>query len=106
MIGLFSLAAQVGSLPPIVLATLRSRMVELAGEISQGAVWADGARSHMAASLRHLPAAARTDPAFFIANMVPICIDEDRAAAGAAMRRVLARYVRLPNYRNYWIEAG
>jgi alkanesulfonate monooxygenase SsuD/methylene tetrahydromethanopterin reductase-like flavin-dependent oxidoreductase (luciferase family) len=99
-------AAQVGGLPPIVLATLRSRMVELAGEIAQGAVWANAARSHMAESLRHLPAASRSDPAFFIADMVPLCIDEDRAAAAAVMKRAMANYVRLPNYRNYWIEAG
>jgi alkanesulfonate monooxygenase SsuD/methylene tetrahydromethanopterin reductase-like flavin-dependent oxidoreductase (luciferase family) len=99
-------APQVGNLPPIVLATLRRRMVELSGEIAQGAVWANGARSHMAASLRHLPASARSDPAFFIGNMVPTCIDDDRAAAAAVMRRTLASYVRLPNYQNYWIEAG
>jgi alkanesulfonate monooxygenase SsuD/methylene tetrahydromethanopterin reductase-like flavin-dependent oxidoreductase (luciferase family) len=99
-------ASQVGGLPPIVLATLRRRMVELAGEVAQGAVWANGARSHMAASLRHLPASAQSDAAFFIGNMVPTCIDEDRAAAAAVMRKTLASYVRLPNYQNYWIEAG
>ena len=99
-------ASQVGGLPPIVLATLRRRMVELAGEVAQGAVWANGARSHMAASLRHLPAPARDDAGFFIGNMVPTCIDDDRAAAAAVMRKTLASYVRLPNYQNYWIEAG
>ena len=99
-------AAQVGGLPPIVLATLRRRMVELAGEIAQGAVWANGARSHMAASLANLPESARRDPDFFVGDMVPMCIDEDRAAAAAAMRRALVNYVRLPNYQNYWIEAG
>jgi alkanesulfonate monooxygenase SsuD/methylene tetrahydromethanopterin reductase-like flavin-dependent oxidoreductase (luciferase family) len=99
-------ASQVGGLPPIVLATLRRRMVELAGEVAQGAVWANGARSHMAASLGHLPAPARHDGAFFIGNMVPTCIDDDRAAAAAVMRKTLASYVRLPNYQNYWIEAG
>src|SRR5438445_162264 len=41
-----------------------------------------------------------------IGNMVPTCIDDDRAAAAAVMRRTLASYVRLPNYQNYWIEAG
>ena len=46
---------QVGGLPPITLATLRRRMVELAAEIAQGAVWANGARSHMTESLKHLP---------------------------------------------------
>ena len=101
-----ALAPQVGGLPPIVLATLRRRMVELSAEIAQGAVWANGARSHMEASLRHLPASARNDPAFFIGNMVPTCVDDDRAAAAAVMRRTLASYVRLPNYQNYWIEAG
>jgi alkanesulfonate monooxygenase SsuD/methylene tetrahydromethanopterin reductase-like flavin-dependent oxidoreductase (luciferase family) len=99
-------APQVGALPPIVLATLRRRMVELSAEIARGAVWANGARSHMAASLSHLPATVRTDPDFFIGNMVPTCIDDDRAAAAAVMRRTLASYVRLPNYQNYWIEAG
>jgi alkanesulfonate monooxygenase SsuD/methylene tetrahydromethanopterin reductase-like flavin-dependent oxidoreductase (luciferase family) len=97
---------QVGGLPPIVLATLRRRMVELAAEIAQGAVWANGARSHMAESLGHLPAAARQDPAFFIGDMIPTCIDEDRAAAAAVNRRTLVNYVKLPNYQNYWIEAG
>ena len=99
-------AAQVGGLPPIVLAALRRRMVELAGDIAQGVVWANAARSHMAASLRHLPDAKRTDPDFFVADMVPTCIDSDRAAAAAVMRRTLVGYVKLPNYQNYWIEAG
>jgi alkanesulfonate monooxygenase SsuD/methylene tetrahydromethanopterin reductase-like flavin-dependent oxidoreductase (luciferase family) len=99
-------AAQVGALPPITLATLRRGMVRLAGEIAEGAVWANGARSHMAESLRALPTAARDDAAFFIGNMVPTCIDEDRAAAAAVMRKTLTSYVKLPNYQNYWIEAG
>src|SRR5262247_1545477 len=50
-----ALDKQVGGLPPITLATLRRRMVELAAEIAQGAVWANGARSHMTASLAHVP---------------------------------------------------
>ncbi|HEX6211626.1 MAG TPA: LLM class flavin-dependent oxidoreductase [Methylomirabilota bacterium] len=99
-------APQVGGLPPLVLATLRRGMVELAGEIAQGAVWANGARSHMAESLRHLPGAARSSPDFFIGDMIPTCIDEDRAAAAAVNRRTLTSYVKLPNYQNYWIEAG
>ncbi len=99
-------ASQVGGLPPITLATLRRRMVELAGEIAEGAVWANGARSHMAESLRHLPETKRTDPNFFIGDMVPTAIDPDRAAAATVMRKVLTSYVKLPNYQNYWIEAG
>jgi len=99
-------APQVGALPPLTLATLRRRMVALAGEIAEGAVWANAARSHMAESLRHLPETKRNDPGFFIGDMVPTCIDPDRAAAAAVMRKALASYVKLPNYQNYWMEAG
>lgn len=97
---------QPADLPPIVLATLRKPMVKLAGEIAQGAMWANAARSHMADSIRALPEVKRADPAFMIANMVPTCIAEDRAAAAAVNRRTLTGYVRLPNYQQYWIEAG
>ena len=99
-------AKQAGPLPPLVLATLRQKMVALAGDIAQGAVWANAARSHMPTSLRHLPAAKREDPGFFIGNMVPTCIDTDKSAAAAVHRRTLTSYVKLPNYQNYWIEAG
>lgn len=97
---------QTGPLPPVVLAALRRRMVELAGEIAQGVVWANAARSHMATSLAHLPIEKRHDPEFFIGDMLPICIDDDRGAAAAVMRRTLTGYLLLPNYQNYWIEAG
>jgi alkanesulfonate monooxygenase SsuD/methylene tetrahydromethanopterin reductase-like flavin-dependent oxidoreductase (luciferase family) len=97
---------QVGGLPPITLATLRRRMVELAAEIAQGAVWANGARSHMTESLKHLPETALRDPRFFVGDMVPTCIDDDVATAAAVNRRTLTGYVKLPNYQNYWIEAG
>jgi len=99
-------AKLAGPLPPIVLATLRQRMVALSAEIAQGAVWANAARSHMPASLKHLPEAKRKDPGFFIGNMVPTCIDADKAAAAAVNRRTLTSYVKLPNYQNYWMEAG
>ena len=99
-------AKQVGELPPITLATLRKKMTALSAEIAQGAVWANAARSHMPESLKALPDAARTGAGFFIGNMVPTCIDADRAAAAAVNRRTLVGYVKLPNYQNYWIEAG
>jgi alkanesulfonate monooxygenase SsuD/methylene tetrahydromethanopterin reductase-like flavin-dependent oxidoreductase (luciferase family) len=38
--------------------------------------------------------------------MVPTCIDPDRAAAATVNRKTLTGYVKLPNYQNYWIEAG
>ncbi len=95
-----------GELPPIVLATLRRKMVALSADIAEGAVWANAARSHMAASLKHLPEAKRKDPRFFIGNMVPTVVADDRAVAAAVCRKTLVNYVKLPNYQNYWIEAG
>jgi alkanesulfonate monooxygenase SsuD/methylene tetrahydromethanopterin reductase-like flavin-dependent oxidoreductase (luciferase family) len=96
----------IGALPPIILAALRTRMVALAGEIADGLVFANASRSHMAASLSAIPAAKRADPAFLVANMIPTCISDDIAAAKAVNRRTLTRYTMLPNYRNYWKEAG
>jgi alkanesulfonate monooxygenase SsuD/methylene tetrahydromethanopterin reductase-like flavin-dependent oxidoreductase (luciferase family) len=96
----------IGDLPPIILATLRRNMIALAGEIGNGMVFANGSRSHMAASLAALPAAKRNDPNFFIGNMIPTCVSDDIEAAKAVNRRTLTSYARLPNYRNYWKEAG
>jgi alkanesulfonate monooxygenase SsuD/methylene tetrahydromethanopterin reductase-like flavin-dependent oxidoreductase (luciferase family) len=96
----------LGALPPVIIAALRRKMVALAGEIAQGVVFANAARSHMSASLAALPEAKRTDPAFFIGNMIPTCISDDVEAAKAVNRRTLTSYGFLPNYRNYWKEAG
>src|SRR5437868_4182502 len=95
-----------GALPPIILAALRKRMVALAGEIADGLVFANGSRSHMPESLSALPAEKRADPDFLLANMIPTCIADDVEAAKAVNRRSLTRYLLLPNYRNYWKEAG
>ena len=38
--------------------------------------------------------------------MIPVCISDDRAAAMERNRKTLVMYVSLPNYRNYWKEAG
>jgi alkanesulfonate monooxygenase SsuD/methylene tetrahydromethanopterin reductase-like flavin-dependent oxidoreductase (luciferase family) len=96
----------IGEQPPVILAALRQKMVALSGEIAQGVVFANGNRSHMAASLKALPAARRDDENFFIGNMIPTCICDDLAAARAVHRRTLTHYAMLPNYRNYWKEAG
>ena len=102
----FRATPRVGELPPLVLAALRRKMVALAGEIADGVVFANVARSHLPASLAALPAAKRGDPAFFVGNMIPTCISDDRAAAAAVSRRTLAFYLTFPNYRNSWREAG
>src|SRR5690348_1229454 len=96
----------VGDFPPIIVAALRQKMVTLAGEIAEGVVFANAARSHMAASLAALPLAKRGDADFFVGNMLPVCISDDVAAAREVCRKNLTRYAFLPNYRNYRKEAG
>ena len=96
----------IGALPPIILAALRKRMVALSGEIADGVIFANASRSHMGDSLSVIPAAKRADPDFLVANMIPTCISDDVEAAKAVNRRTLTRYTMLPNYRNYWKEAG
>jgi alkanesulfonate monooxygenase SsuD/methylene tetrahydromethanopterin reductase-like flavin-dependent oxidoreductase (luciferase family) len=105
-VGKFRSYGDVGALPPVILAALRRQMVALAGEIADGVIFANASRSHMAASLAVIPAEKRADPDFLVANMIPTCISKDVAAAKALCRRTLTRYVMLPNYRNYWKEAG
>ena len=97
---------RAGELPRLVLATLRRKMIALAEEIADGMVFANGARSHMAASLAVLREETRADDGFFIGNMIPTVVCDDVEAAKARNRRTLAGYAALPNYRAYWKEAG
>lgn len=97
---------RVGELPPIYLATLRKNMIRLAGELGDGMIFANGARSHMADSLASLPSEMHHASDYFIGNMIPTCIDNNIDAARAVNRKTLSRYALLPNYRNYWREAG
>jgi alkanesulfonate monooxygenase SsuD/methylene tetrahydromethanopterin reductase-like flavin-dependent oxidoreductase (luciferase family) len=97
---------RIGDQPPIVVAGLRKKMVALAGEIAEGVVFANAARSHMQESLSALPAEKRSDGDYFVGNMIPTCISDDVDAAAAVCRRTLTFYLTLPNYRNYWKEAG
>jgi len=96
----------IGELPPVILATLRRRMIALAGEIAQGMIFSGGSRAYMAQSLAALPAGKREDPNFFIGNRIRTCISDDIAEAKAVLRRTMIGYAHLPYYRNYWKETG
>jgi len=102
----FRACTEYGALPPVILATLRRRMVALAAEIGDGMLFSSGCLSHMAESLGGIPAAKRDDPDFFIGNRVRVCIDPNPVAAKAVLREAMSHYALMPNYRNYWIEAG
>lgn len=97
---------RAGELPPIVLATLRKKMIALSEEIAGGMVFANGARSHMQESLSVVTDEARASEDFFIGDMIPTCVSDDIEAAKAVNRKTLTSYAMLPNYRNYWKEAG
>lgn len=97
---------RAGEMPPIVLATLRKKMIALSEEIGQGMVFANGSRSHMTESLSVVSDATRASDDFFIGDMIPTCISDDIEAAKAVNRKTLTSYAYLPNYRNYWKEAG
>ncbi len=97
---------RAGELPPIVLATLRKKMIALSEEIAEGMVFANGARSHMQESLAVISDGAKANDDFFIGDMIPTCISDDIEAAKAVNRKTLTSYAMLPNYRNYWKEAG
>jgi len=99
-------APRTGDKPPVVIAGLRKKMIALAGEIGDGLVFANGALSHMKESLAALPGHQRASADFFIGNMVPTCVSDDIEAAKAVNRKTLIHYLELPNYRNYWREAG
>ncbi len=93
---------KLGGLPPVILATLRDKMVGLSVEVGDGAVWANASRSRMAHSLGLIPDAND----HWVGNMIPTVIDDDANAARARNRKTLRGYVALPNYRNYWFDAG
>jgi alkanesulfonate monooxygenase SsuD/methylene tetrahydromethanopterin reductase-like flavin-dependent oxidoreductase (luciferase family) len=93
-----------GDLPPIYLAALRNKMMQLASEISNGAIWANASRKSIATQIALLPDSKRSN--MFLANMIPTVISDDVEAARAIHRKTLVGYVTLPNYRNYWRACG
>jgi len=102
--GVRSTERAAGALPPVWLATLRNKMLDLALDVADGAIWANASLSHMPHQVARVPADRREQ--FTLSNMVPTVIDDDRDAARAIHRRTLGGYVMLPNYRNYWKQAG
>jgi alkanesulfonate monooxygenase SsuD/methylene tetrahydromethanopterin reductase-like flavin-dependent oxidoreductase (luciferase family) len=93
-----------GPLPPIHLATLRDKMLDLAARIADGAIWANASRAAIGRQVAI--ARARRGDDFPLTNMVPTVVDADLDAARAVHRRTLTSYATLPNYRNYWRDAG
>ena len=81
-------------------------MIALSAEIAEGLVFANASCAHMGESLGTLSAAKRGDPDFSIGNRIRTCISDDVDEARAVLRKTMAHYWAMPNYRNYWKEAG
>jgi F420-dependent oxidoreductase-like protein len=97
--------------PPIFLAALSPKMLELAGEIADGAVlWltppAYVRRVAVPALERGRRRGGKTLAGFEIVAAVPLAITEDPAGARAAFRAELTRYLALPFYRAMLENAG
>ena len=91
--------------PPIVLAALRERMLELAGRETAGAfpylVTPERVR-WMRARLEEASGGERP----VLAVTLPVVLERDAAVARATARAYLAPYLRTPNYHASWAEQG
>jgi alkanesulfonate monooxygenase SsuD/methylene tetrahydromethanopterin reductase-like flavin-dependent oxidoreductase (luciferase family) len=90
--------------PPIYLAALSRRMLELAGEIADGVIlWlsppAYVREVAMPALQRGRARAGKSLEGFEVVCAVPLAVTDDAAAARAAFRAELVRYASLPFYR-------
>jgi F420-dependent oxidoreductase-like protein len=97
--------------PPIYLAALSTKMLELAGEIADGVIlWLcppDYVKTvAVPAITRGRRRANRPLDGFEIVAAVPLAITDDRAAALSAFRAELVRYASLPFYRAMLQTAG
>lgn len=97
--------------PPIYLAALSAKMLELAGEIADGVIlWLcppEYVRTvAVPAVTRGRRRANRPLDGFEIVAAVPLAITDDRNAAVAAFRAELVRYASLPFYRAMLETAG
>lgn len=95
--------------PPLLLAALGPRMVELAGRRADGTVtWMTGAgalASRIAPALaRAASEAGRPRPEVVVG--LPVCVTADVAAAREAAGRIFAIYGHLPSYRRVLDEEG
>lgn len=95
--------------PPVVIAALRRRMLELAASRADGAfpyfVPVDYVRRARQTVDRAAVAAGRTARPVVVVSL-PVLLETDPVAARAAARRYTEHYVKLPNYRNNLLESG
>jgi F420-dependent oxidoreductase-like protein len=88
--------------PPVLLAALGTRMLQLCGEQTDGTIkWMVGPRtleSHICPALNEAARAAGR-PAPRVVVGLPMCVTDDVEGARARAARIYARYGTLPSYR-------
>jgi probable F420-dependent oxidoreductase len=85
---------------PVVLAALGPRMLELAAELTRGAIPYNVTPEHTAR------ARAILGPDKWLVVEQKVCLEPDPAVALELARAELSRYLVLPNYRNNWLRLG
>lgn len=85
---------------PLVLAALGPRMLELAAELTRGAVPYNVTPEHTAR------AKAILGPDKLLAVEQKVCLESDATIARQLARNELERYMALENYRNCWRSLG
>lgn len=85
---------------PIVIAALGPRMLEVAAELTLGAIPYNVTPQHTAQARRIL------GPNKQLAVEQKFCLSNDPAAAHELARKELSRYMSMPNYRNNWLRLG
>jgi probable F420-dependent oxidoreductase len=85
---------------PLVIAALGPRMLELAAELSSGAIPYNVTPEHTAT------AKAILGPDKILAVEQKFCLHDNIHSAQQLARAELARYMSLPNYRNNWLRLG
>jgi F420-dependent oxidoreductase-like protein len=96
---------------PVMVSALNPRMLDLAGELSDGVVLymctPAYVRDHVVPAVRAArERIGKTLDGFEIVAAVPVCLTSDRAAAQDVFRKTLARYASLPYYRKMMDASG
>ena len=96
---------------PIYVAAVFPKMLEICGEISEGAIltWCTLAHAEEAAQAVRLGArnAGRNPDDVEVASLLPCAVSDDRETARDLMRMPIASYAgRFPRYRKLMIDAG
>jgi len=86
--------------PPVLIAALGPKMLELTGQRTAGAIPYNVSPEHTAR------ARSIMGPDKWLCVEQKVCLETDPAKARDRGRTELARYMAMPNYRNNWLRLG